>query len=444
MSWPWPLPPGWEWAPFGMVASVASQLVKPEHFPELPHVAPNHIESGSGRLLEIDSVANDGVTSPNHHFYPNQILYSKIRPYLAKVVHVDFEGLCSADMYPIETDLEPRFLKWWMLTREFTRRAAGEQARTILPKINRRALARLPVPVAPAGEQRRIVEILEDHLSRLDAAQQLLAGTRRRSGALLNSALQAGLHGRLVQDDLSEGSARELAAACGPFAASEGERVWPIPSTWAWVRLGELFQVNVGATPTRSNSRLWAGDLPWVSSGEVAFNRISDTREHIEREAAGNPLTRIHPPGTVLLAMIGEGKTRGQAAILDVEAAHNQNCASIRVSDTRVPPEYIFGFLQERYVETRRAGSGGQQQALNKAAIERFPVPIPPLGTQRRLVDAWAAAREATRRLGEDATRAAARTDALRRAVLAAAFEGKLTGRHTDAEIIEEKADGER
>ena len=220
--------------------------------------------------------------------------------------------------------------------------------------------------------------------------------------------------------------------------------MWPIPSTWAWVRLGELFQVNVGATPTRSNSRLWAGDLPWVSSGEVAFNRISDTREHIEREAAGNPLTRIHPPGTVLLAMIGEGKTRGQAAILDVEAAHNQNCASIRVSDTRVPPEYIFGFLQERYVETRRAGSGGQQQALNKAAIERFPVPIPPLGTQRRLVDAWAAAREATRRLGEDATRAAARTDALRRAVLAAAFEGKLTGRHTDAEIIEEKADGER
>jgi hypothetical protein len=104
---------------------------------------------------------------------------------------------------------------------------------------------------------------------------------------------------------------------------------------------------------------LWDGDIPWVSSGEVAFNRIKATRETIAPSAVSGG-KRLHPPGTVMLAMIGEGKTRGQTAILDIEAAHNQNCASIRVSETRILPEYVFAFFKERYLETRRGSSGGQ------------------------------------------------------------------------------------
>jgi type I restriction enzyme S subunit len=168
--------------------------------------------------------------------------------------------------------------------------------------------------------------------------------------------------------------------------------------------------------------------VPWVSSGEVTFSRIDETREHITREAAGNPAKRIHPPGTVMLAMIGEGKTRGQAAILNIEAAHNQNCASIRVSATKVLPEYVYGYLEERYLETRRAGAGGVQQALNKAAIQRFPIPIPPLATQRSLVAAWDDVRSSVARLHSEVSRASQRSASLRRTLLAAAFSGRLTG----------------
>src|SRR5207245_2411142 len=116
----------------------------------------------------------------------------------------------------------------------------------------------------------------------------------------------------------------------------------------------------------------------WVSSGEVAFCRILRTRETISPQAVTSP-DRLHPAGTVLLAMIGEGKTRGQAAILDVPAAHNQNSAAIRIDQSQCTPEWLFYVLMGRYEETRRAGSGAQQPALNRARVAALSVPLPPL-----------------------------------------------------------------
>lgn len=181
MTNPRTLPDSWHWADWKSVARVASNLVDPLAHQSLPHIAPNHIQAGTGRLLPYRTVAEDEVTSSKHLFLPGQILYSKIRPYLAKAVLVEFSGLCSADMYPVETSLEPRYLKWWMLSPEFTRLAAGEQARTVLPKINKHALGQLPVPVPPLDEQRRIVDLLEGHLSHLDAAENYLKSGLRRA-----------------------------------------------------------------------------------------------------------------------------------------------------------------------------------------------------------------------------------------------------------------------
>jgi type I restriction enzyme S subunit len=252
--------------------------------------------------------------------------------------------------------------------------------------------------------------------------------------------LTRGLRGALVPDDLSEGSGADLISKAIRFQPRASDRIWTTPNHWVWARLGDVFQVNVGSTPSRANPGFWKGDLPWVSSGEVAFNRITRTRENIAFEAAGNPAARIHPPGTVLLAMIGEGKTRGQCAILDITAAHNQNCASIRVPETRILSEYVYGYLEERYLETRRSGSGGQQPALNKRTIQNFPVPVAPLGTQRRLVAAWSAARETTGRLREELGKATTRAQVLRRALLNAAFSGRLTGRSSDLDRVRELA----
>jgi type I restriction enzyme, S subunit len=159
---------------------------------------------------------------------------------------------------------------------------------------------------------------------------------------------------------------------------AERSREELLPDTWGWCGLGEVFGVYVGATPSRRDPSLWQGEVPWVSSGEVAFCRISATEEKITAKGLANTSTRVHPPGTVLLGMIGEGKTRGQAAILDIEACNNQNCAAIRVSEASYCPEYVYWYLYSVYEQTRTAGGGNNQPALNKDKVQRLLIPLAP------------------------------------------------------------------
>ncbi len=170
-----PLPQGWEWASWGAVAEVASNLVDPAGFQDALHIAPNHIEPFGGRLIERSTIAADGVTSPKHLFRQGQLVYSKIRPYLGKAVIAPSDGLCSADMYPVDTGLVPQYLLWWMLSPSFTEEVCQHQGRSLLPKVNVRAVMSVGVPVPPVAEQHRIVDELERRFSHLE---QAVAGLR--------------------------------------------------------------------------------------------------------------------------------------------------------------------------------------------------------------------------------------------------------------------------
>jgi type I restriction enzyme S subunit len=203
------LPEGWIWATFQDVAKVASNLVSPADYQNYPHIAPNHIESGTGRLLEFTTVAEDSVTSAKHRFFPGQILYSKIRPYLCKAVVVDFEGLCSADMYPISADIDTGYLHLWMLTNTFTDSASTHDTRTVLPKINQEALALLMVPVPPLAEQRRIVAAVEAVLAKVSSARERLNRVPAILKRFRQAVLSAAYSGRRTADWREENSVAE-------------------------------------------------------------------------------------------------------------------------------------------------------------------------------------------------------------------------------------------
>ena len=108
-------------------------------------------------------------------------------------------------------------------------------------------------------------------------------------------------------------------------SAPDTSNLPPLPEGWCWALLGQAFGVYVGATPSRGVPEYWNGSIPWVSSGEVVFRRITSTRETITERGLRETSTEMHPPGTVLIGMIGEGKTRGQVAILEIAACNNQN-----------------------------------------------------------------------------------------------------------------------
>ena len=157
-SAPHDIPDNWTWARFDQVATIASNLVKPSLFPDSAHVAPDNIEKATGKLLPFQTVSEDGVRSSNHRFFAGQLLYSKIRPNLAKAVVVDFDGLCSADMYPINSHIDSGYLLRFMLSNTFLGMAVRNDTRVAMPKINQEELNGILVALPPLAEQRRIVE----------------------------------------------------------------------------------------------------------------------------------------------------------------------------------------------------------------------------------------------------------------------------------------------
>ena len=106
-------------------------------------------------------------------FYAGQILYSKIRPYLSKVVVVDFDGLCSADMYPIDAKEDTRYLWYYMLSDEFLDQTSNAGSRSVLPKINQKELAKITVRMTSVEEQQVIVEILDSFFEKERQAKEL-------------------------------------------------------------------------------------------------------------------------------------------------------------------------------------------------------------------------------------------------------------------------------
>lgn len=361
---------------------------------------------------------------------------STVRTYLKNtaIVTPELDGAVASTGFcvlrPNAALVDQRFLLYRTLEANFVQDLSQRQTGTSYPAVRDADVGAMEIALPPLAEQHRIVAAIEEQFSRLDAGVASLQRAKRNLARMRAAVLQTAVQGTLLDQGSNEESVESVLA--GILRARNGrlrtpcDGPWALPQTWRWATLSALFNVGVGTTPSRSNPRLWEGDVPWVSSGEVAFNRIGSTREHISTVALGNATSRLHPPGTVLLAMIGEGKTRGQAAILDVAAAHNQNCASIRVSETPISPEWVYWCLVQRYEETRRQSSGNNQPALNKSRVEAIDLPLPPLQEQIRIVQEVQRQMSIADAIDRGLTAALVRSGSLRQAVLREAFAGRL------------------
>lgn len=151
---------------------VGDGLVDPTEpeFADLMLIAPNHVGSGTGRLLKTESARDQGAISGKYRVKAGQVVYSKIRPALAKAVIAPADGLCSADMYALEVDssLRPRFLLYVLLSKPFTEFATDVSMRVAMPKVNREAMAGFAMPLPEAAEQERIIAYLDQETARID------------------------------------------------------------------------------------------------------------------------------------------------------------------------------------------------------------------------------------------------------------------------------------
>lgn len=302
------------------------------------------------------------------------------------------------------------------------------------PHLNAELLKESSIYLPDLAEQRRIVTRIEELFSQLDSGVETLKKTKDQLAVYRQAVLKEAFEGKYTSFNNSDltltkndyDTIRKSNPIFKDVSGDENEMKLVLPGNALKIRLGNIFDVEVGATPKRSVPEYWNGSINWVSSGEVKFQSINNTEETITENGLKNSSTNVQPVGTVLLAMIGEGKTRGQAAILSIPAAHNQNTAAILVSKTPCNPKYIYYFLKLNYENTRRVGSGNNQKALNKERVRALRFPFISFETQHNVVKEIESRLSVCDSIEKTIDTALQEAEALRQSILKKAFEGEL------------------
>jgi type I restriction enzyme S subunit len=416
----WELPEGWVWAEFQQVAKVASNLVDPAAFPDASHIAPNHIESGTGKLLSYTTIAEDRVKSAKHQFFAGHILYSKIRPYLCKAVVVDFGGLCSADMYPIASAIDTAYLHRWMVSAAFTEMTSNHEGRTLLPKINQEALATLSVPVAPLAEQRRIMAAVERLLERVSSARERLERVPNTLKRFRQAVLAAACSGKLTADWRG-------------VAEPEDD----LPANWRVETLRSIADIRGGIQkqPKRTPA---SNAFPYLRVANVLRGRL-DLSEIHKMELFGDELEsyRLEPLDLLIVEGNGSISEIGRSALWTgdiVNCVHQNHIMRVRVNSAE--PAYVNFYWNSPL--GREAASGGAitsagLHSLSVRKIAEMTVPLPPRNEQIEIVRRVSALFSLADSIEQRATSALRRVASLSQAVIAKAFRGELVP--TEAEL---------
>ena len=164
-----------------------------------------------------------------------------------------------------------------------------------------------------------------------------------------------------------------------------GNVPFEIPDNWVWCRLEDIANIGTGATPNRLNKEYYNnGIIPWINSSSTNCTYITEASEYITEKAINETNCKIYPIGTLIVAMYGEGKTRGQVSELLIESATNQACAAISLIDTNIKA-YIKNYFEGNYFHLRKLAEGGNQPNLSIGKISNYTIPLPPLSEQHRI-----------------------------------------------------------
>lgn len=159
-----------------------------------------------------------------------------------------------------------------------------------------------------------------------------------------------------------------------------------IPEGWERTTLGRVAKITSGGTPDRTKAEYWGGNVPWVTTGEIGNGPIVSTGEHITELGLKSSSAKLFPPGTLLMAMYGQGKTRGKIAQLKIDATTNQACAAI-LTKSAIDAAFLFQNLTARYDEIRDLSNDGSQKNLSGGLLKALPILLPPPRERGRIAD---------------------------------------------------------
>ena len=234
-------------------------------------------------------------------------------------------------------------------------------------------MKKIPIPVPPIEEQERF---LSEIVMPLDKVLRLTANVFRQIEKL--KAYKQSLITEVVTKGLDP---------TVPMKDSGIQWIGDIPAHWETPKISMLATVSSGATPDRTHSEYWNGTISWLKTGELQNNKIYESEEYTTEIGLKNSSVQLYEPNTILVAMYGQGKTRGMTALLRIQSTTNQACAGIVVTSDLISYEYLWKTLMGAYNGLRELAVGSGQPNLNQALIKDFRVPLPPVQEQNDICE---------------------------------------------------------
>ena len=423
---PFEIPQGWEWCRLGEISTYAQTKRKinaSNADSQLWGLDLEDIEKG-GRLLNIKTVGERKAIGDKTIFNRGDILYSKLRPYLLKILVAPEGGICTPEIIPftcygnICKDYIVSFLKSPYVDDYINSVTFGVK----MPRVSTETMTSLLVPLPPLSEQFRIDTKTKKLMPYIDgygkAQNKLNKLNEELSNTLRKSILQEAIQGKLVPQIDEEGTAQELleqikaekqklvkegklkksALATSIIFRGDDNRYYEkigkkcvditeeipfeIPNNWAWARMGGIGDWGAGSTPQRTNQNYYGGNILWLKTGELNNGIVYDTEEKITQKAFQDCSLRMNKIGDVLIAMYGA--TIGKLAIVGKELTTNQACCGC--TPYIVFNWYLFYFLMASRDTFIKKGEGGAQPNISRVKLVEHLIPLPPLREQKRIV----------------------------------------------------------
>jgi len=360
-----PLPPGWRWVKLGEVCTDKIETVAPRRTPEqdFKYVDITSIDNRLKRIMTPRVLL--GKVAPSRarqRIMENDILVSTTRPGLNAVAIVPRElsgQVCSTGFCVLRpaSGILPAFLFAYVQSVQFVEELDGLVRGALYPAVTDSQVRQREMPLPPVDVQKRIVAELSRQMAAVEGA---------RSAA-----------------EVQEQAAESLVAASlrGVFAGSEA-------ASWPLKRLGDVADTCSGTTPSRGRRDLFEGTIPWVKTGELRDGIIEDSEEHVSEKAIRETSLRVLPEGTLLIAMYGQGQTRGRTGMMSRPGTTNQACFAILPNGREYNTRFLQYWFRLSYVRIRRLteGRGGNQPNLNGEILRDEIVPLPALDVQARVV----------------------------------------------------------
>ncbi|ASM67181.1 restriction endonuclease subunit S [Bacteroides caccae] len=391
---PFEVPDSWTWTTLGEISNYGDcnnvsiiDIATDEWILEL-----EDLEKDTASIIQMLSKKERNIKGVRHKFDKGDVLYSKLRTYLNKVLVAPKTGYCTTEIIPFNSycGISNFYLCHVLRSAYFLDYTQQCGYGVKMPRLSTNDACKGMIPLPPIAEQQRIVVEIEKWFALIDQVEQDKVDLQTTIKQTKSKILDLAIHGKLVPQDPNDKPAIELLKRINPDFTPCDNGHYPnfpfdIPKKWNWVTLGEIGKWQSGSTPSRLNKDYYNGDIPWLKTGDLNDGYITHIPEYITEKALNETSVKLNPTGSILMAMYGA--TIGKLGILTYPATTNQACCACEIY-TGIEKEFLFYFLLSHRADFIKLGGGGAQPNISKEKIINTYIPLPPSEEQKRIVNA--------------------------------------------------------